>query len=535
MGDPPSGPGERSRFASADRERELKVLRSLFGDRRGAVGAYLAVMSFVLVGIGALAVDLGRLYTLETELQKVADARCIAAAAELDGEFDALTRATAAAQRLSSGTPGAIVENTQLFATGGDEVDTVNVRFFHTLPPDDLTLDDPQVQPCCEDGVDFLNAIYVAVYVETKTLDNYLIRILGGPDSTNLNAVTVCGVEEVVCDVPAMMICNPAEPGAPTANPNFFDEPGRTLVAKRKGSGGSFWKPGEYGLLDTPTGCTGTDCIREYLARVQPADPICISSRVNIRPGVADAVRQGLNVRFGKYEGPMKNLNKYRGNADFRPGKNVVKGWKKKGSPCDFEEPTGDEAMGLPRDNNLKGVGQRFGNGKWDFAKYWQVNHPNDPVPAELSVAPNPTRHQVYQWEIGSGLIPDGTGHYKNPPGTVEDGKTNVAGPGNDCYQGPNACFSPYDPGCSAADADFLDRRELVIAVIDCEAQGLNGNEDNVRVAEWYRMFMTEPVGDASSGGGPQTDVVLETIAPLDDERFLHREVLIYRDYLEVE
>lgn len=36
----------------------MKVLRNLFGDRRGAVGAYLAVMSFVLVGVGALAVDL---------------------------------------------------------------------------------------------------------------------------------------------------------------------------------------------------------------------------------------------------------------------------------------------------------------------------------------------------------------------------------------------------------------------------------------------------------------------------------------------
>jgi uncharacterized membrane protein len=90
----------------------MRSLRTLIGDERGAVAIYVGVMSFLLVGVGALAIDLGRLYTLETELQKLADSRAIAAAAELDGESDAIDRATAAAQRLGSGQAGALIENT---------------------------------------------------------------------------------------------------------------------------------------------------------------------------------------------------------------------------------------------------------------------------------------------------------------------------------------------------------------------------------------------------------------------------------------
>ncbi len=505
----------------------MTFLRTLFGDRRGAVAAYVAIMSFVLVGVGALAVDLGRLYTLETELQKVADARCIAAAAELDGEPDALVRATAAAQRLGSGTPGAIVENTQLFAAGGAEVDTVDVRFFCELPPDDLPLTEATMQ--AYDCPDPLSAVYDAVTVERKTLNNYLIRILGGPDTTSLNAVSVCGVEEVVCEVPGMMICNPAEPGAPNSDPTFFDQPGRLLVAKRKGGGSQFWKPGEFGLLDTPEGCTGTNCIREFLAQVQQERPVCFSARVNIRPGEAEAVRQGLNVRFGMYHGPMKNMSKYRGNANYRPSRNVVKGAKRKGSACDLEDDTTGTAMGLPRDVNVpKGSENRFGNGNWDFCGYWEVNH--GPCAASpWGAGALPTRHQVYKWEIENAQIPDAD---DGLPTTEDTGKTDLVSPNQSCYRGPDLCMSPYEPGCAEP---LLDRRELVLAVINCEAQGLNGNEDNVRVAEWYLMFLTEPIGGVSKGGDPQTSVVLETVGPFDDDRFLHREIIIYRGFLDVE
>jgi hypothetical protein len=97
--------------------------------------------------------------------------------------------------------------------------------------------------------------------------------------------------------------------------------------------------------------------------------------------------------------------------------------------------------------------------------------------------------------------------------------------------------MSPYEPGCADA---LLDRRELVVAVINCEALGLNGNEDNVRVAEWYGMFLTEPVGGSDPGASSDPlfkdfDVILETMGPFKDDNFLHREIIVYRGFKDVE
>ncbi len=528
--------GNEKRFAS--------LLRALLDDQRGAVAAYVAVTSLFLIGVGAFAIDFGRLYTLDTELQAVADSRALAGAAELDGSLDAITRATAAAERRDA---GGLVENEQTFAEGGRQVETTNVRFFFQLPPDNLRLDDPAVDKFVT--TDPAEANFIEVTVETKTLNNTLILAVGGPPSTDLFAMSVAGVEEVVCEVPGMMICNPAEPGALGADESFdLDTPGRQIVAKRKAGGSNFWAPGDFGLLDTPDGCTGTDCIREYLAQVQQEiNPLCFNSNVDIRPGVADAVRQGINVRFDMYLGPMK-AGRYRKDANFRPGRDTIKGLKRPKSfidpdtgelvtpgPCDYENADvpapGElpEAMGFPRDKNLIGTEDRFGNGVWDFAAYWQVNHPNDVWPGPA----NPTRHQVYVYETKNGLVPDGSTHYGDPPGTIEDGKVNVTGAGPSCYDGPDACFSPYQPGCEGA---LLDRREFVLAVINCQAEGIKGNEDNVRVVEWKKMFLTEPLGDAGPGGGPDTDMILETIGPLGaSDDFLHREIVIYRGLQDIE
>ena len=58
-------------------------------------------VSFVLIfGIVALSFDLGRVAITQTELQSYADNVALAAAGELDGESDAITRATSAAANL---------------------------------------------------------------------------------------------------------------------------------------------------------------------------------------------------------------------------------------------------------------------------------------------------------------------------------------------------------------------------------------------------------------------------------------------------
>lgn len=54
--------------------------------RRGTVIAQVAVMSTLMMGIGALAIDVGAMYTVQAELQAMADSAALAAASQLVGD-----------------------------------------------------------------------------------------------------------------------------------------------------------------------------------------------------------------------------------------------------------------------------------------------------------------------------------------------------------------------------------------------------------------------------------------------------------------
>ncbi len=65
--------------------------------RDGGVAVTVAVMSAVLVGVLAIAIDLGRAYNLSTELGNAADAYALAGATQLDQTPGACVRAMEAA------------------------------------------------------------------------------------------------------------------------------------------------------------------------------------------------------------------------------------------------------------------------------------------------------------------------------------------------------------------------------------------------------------------------------------------------------
>ena len=54
--------------------------------RRGAVTVQVAVLSGVIMGFAALAIDVGMLYTSKAELQAACDSAALAAAAQLSAE-----------------------------------------------------------------------------------------------------------------------------------------------------------------------------------------------------------------------------------------------------------------------------------------------------------------------------------------------------------------------------------------------------------------------------------------------------------------
>ena len=111
--------------------RGLGLWRSLVRDIRGAVAIYIAFVAPVLLGVGALTLDLGRLITLNTELQSAADAAALAGARELNRFPGAIDRASAAAAGATT--------NIQTYATDGGGKQVV---------VDPKPCADPPVAPC---------------------------------------------------------------------------------------------------------------------------------------------------------------------------------------------------------------------------------------------------------------------------------------------------------------------------------------------------------------------------------------------------
>lgn len=73
--------------------------RGLRARRKGVVLVTFAVALVVILGGAGLAFDIGRMYIAKIEAQGYVDAAALAAANQLDGQADAITRATAAARQ----------------------------------------------------------------------------------------------------------------------------------------------------------------------------------------------------------------------------------------------------------------------------------------------------------------------------------------------------------------------------------------------------------------------------------------------------
>jgi hypothetical protein len=157
-----------------------------------------------------------------------------------------------------------------------------------------------------------------------------------------------------------------------------------------------------------------------------------------------------------------------------------------------------NQATGLPLDRTWPYLDGRMGNGDWDFATYWQVNHGADgrPSPAingvVVSNSDPPSRYQVYRYEIEQGLVAD------RSPGGESGAPT--------CYSGANGLST------------IPDRRILFAAIINCHSLGLAGEGPaNVPIAAFGKLFLTLPLSRS------QTDLYIELIAlvrPGDAENF---------------
>ncbi len=459
------------------------TLRDFAGDEDGAILVFWALALVVIFGMVALSFDIGRLAATQSELQSYADQVALAAAGELDGRSDSITRATAAAANL--------IADSHTFGTGsrtlGGGAD-YQIGFYSTLP----NLDTASLAP----GQTTVpaNAIYAGVVVNQRTVGfafgSVLTTLLGGAAVTPAtSASAVAGFTQYACDITPMMFCIPS-PSFDASNPATVGD----LIRLRSGGQGAAWGPGNFGFLEPSTlaldsagncaGVGGTGPMLRCILGAVGSITQCFSQRgVDTEPGQKVGITNAaINTRFDMWSGAMQNE---KNNPVFAPAPNVIKGVKpKSGNSCNWNNVVATtDTKAVPRDDCYPGCAP-YGDGNWSAGRtaYVGANYGGtDPHPGAQ------TRYQYYLAEIAAA----GGGGSTNrilPPGRSESGR----------------------PMCSAYQDPDPERRVIIVAGVDCAANPISGRATAVPVHQFVKMFITEPVVDSGSTNG--LDIYAEII-----------------------
>jgi Flp pilus assembly protein TadG len=493
-----------------------EYLDHLARDEGGSIAVWVTVGMLSFFATGALLVDGGRVFNLHSQMQTYADHAALAAATELDGDSQAIGRAINA---VSSGGAGPIVSDTQNFAAGAAGLTVQTLTFLSKLgtgtgAAGTVNGDVVLYTHTIGDAPSFTatqsqQARFVQVTVAPRTLNYVLAPVLGllgnAATSASIQAAAIAGFTRAACRFPPMMICNPTEtnPGDPF---NWESMIGKQVLMKAKGSG-SAWAPGDFGLLDLSGFQTGGNCsggggslIRCVLGLVDPGTQCVLQGgEVDIKPGeTIGPTHTGINLRFDIWDPPFQSQ---RTDPDFAPARNVIKGKTHANNQCRMNDLTETPSIPLPRDAGLSNS-NRIGNGVTlpQMLAYWAVNHPTVAWP--FAVGETPTRYQVYRKEIEL-----------NTPTTGESTGPTCAAPVNE----------PVDL------QPVHDRRVLLIAVINCKEQGINGAADNVPIEGFALMFMTEPIGLDGSSVDDVYGEMIGIVKPNTSDGVLHEFPVLYR------
>jgi len=550
----------------------LKEKTTRFVREEDGVLTILAILFFVMImAVGGLGIDLGRLYGERSQMQAFVDHAAVSAASQLDFQSGAMTRAVRAA--MGDGTAGPLISGAQGFADGPSELTIAKLTFLDHLDPS-WTPQDPT--PWGTDGVlctytsgafSCLNGLsvtqaeakaqFVEVVSTSRTVTYYILplvdfigRIFGAPPMINQQAVSLratAGYKKELCDLSPLMICNPDEPSTNTNTLYPYSHTvGQQILMKASGSS-SAWTPGDFGLLqpaaDAGGVCKGNSHGAGFITCVLGlVDPLtqCTDGSVTVKPGQAETTSNGFNARFDIYQG---SGNKMGGDPLFAASANVTKGLIGQSAnkcPTNFDPaPVGAPTKPLPRDPAILASTSRFGDNCWyaysgqpkpascptgqtwpptGQTAYWDVNHPTLPYPSAV-LGTAPTRYSVYRYEIDSSVIPNQSssgGENGNPQCTI--------------------------PGINNP---VRDRRVLTMAVVNCGAIGLRGQTSNTQTysgipaVAYVEMFMTEPIGLDEDANGNVVDLsnskndlygeVVGLIEPGDQSGVLHVNPVLFR------
>lgn len=426
-------------------------IKNFLKNTNGAVSVYAALFTIVATGAGALAIDVGRMTMLRTEMQNRADAGAMAAARFLDGMSGARALASDVAQNAIAQTSG--ITNDSL---------TVNsVTFYSSLAPLTVATTD-------------LDAKFIHVQLNQSNV-NYLFAPVINMLATstvaadhNQSAQAIAGPKPFLCHAPPLMICDFVEenPSTDLRDPVNY---GRMVVLKEPQGGGS-WAPGNFGLLSLPDGSGGANDIEAALAATTPEE--CYDIDVETAQGSKTTkIKDGINARFD-----------ITGNPWPYPAPNVIN---------------------YPRDNDIiADTSVKLGTGDWDIETWWPALHGGSSVPAALQDhdSKQTPRYQAYLYELGESYWRSGNQTiYPIPDGVdIPDGYEEVIPPAVDIPTSPG---NPNDnavdgqPGSTVADNGAA-RRLMQVAQLQCIADNIHGNGRYPTNNNYIEVFITEYVPD---------------------------------------
>lgn len=244
--------------------------------QKGAVAITVGLSLVVLIGFLGLVVDLGQMFVTKTELQNAADACALAAARELDGAPDALTRAVNAG--IAVGTHNRV----------GFQADAVGIQ------ADDITFSpvlSPNANYVSAATANAATARYARCVLDRPGILMYFMQVLGfGPQTVSAGAVASLAPSQTACGFP-VGLCEP--PGGFNAS-----HVGQWISGKFAAAGGC---TGSFNWIDFDPPAGGASELSSLLAGKKcdiPANPPPIG-----QSGVAESAAVSWNSRFGLYKG----------------------------------------------------------------------------------------------------------------------------------------------------------------------------------------------------------------------------------------
>jgi len=217
--------------------RRQNIISGFCRDETGTIAILWGTSLVAFLGFLAITLDVGRLNATHAEMQSFADNVALAAAGELDGRNDAITRSTNAAANM--------ISDSQTFVNGSGTLSGATdytLTFHSALPASDLT-------PLGADATTDPNeAKFVQVVLTPKSLSmslaSALDKLLGGNGfaTTDVSAEAVAGFTQAACDISPLMFCLPA-------NWETTLDVGDQILL-RSGGQGAAWGAGNFGFID---------------------------------------------------------------------------------------------------------------------------------------------------------------------------------------------------------------------------------------------------------------------------------------------